>query len=58
VTFGILLLGYAGVRSLRGHFGAQDYLGIRVTSLYWHFVGVVWLAILIVLYLSPHWQTR
>jgi cytochrome c oxidase subunit I+III len=58
VTFGILLLGYAAVRSLRGHFGAHDYLGIRVTSLYWHFVGVVWLAILVVLYLSPQWQTR
>jgi cytochrome c oxidase subunit III len=54
VVVGLLLLLYAGLRSLRGHFSQQGYVGVKVTSLYWHFVGVVWFAIVLALYVSPH----
>ena len=53
VLFGILLIGYTLVRSFAGHFSATERLGVAVTSLYWHFVGVVWLLIFTCLYLGP-----
>lgn len=56
VTFGLLLLLFTLTRALMGHFGEQSYLGVTVTSLYWHFVDVVWLVIFTTLYLSPRWR--
>ena len=55
VAAGILLLGYTLLRAARGHFTAEEHVGVSVTSLYWHFVDVVWLVILTSLYLSPRW---
>ena len=55
VAAGVLLLGYTLLRAARGHFTARDHVGMSVTSLYWHFVDVVWLVILTSLYLSPRW---
>ena len=55
VTFGLLLLLYTLARALLGHFGEHAHLGVKVTSLYWHFVDVVWLFIFTLLYLSPRW---
>ena len=53
VAFGVLFLGYTLVRALRRQFSAHHYTGVTVTSLYWHTVDGVWLAILASLYLSP-----
>jgi heme/copper-type cytochrome/quinol oxidase subunit 3 len=53
VTFGLLLLLYTLLRALLGHFGAHSHLGVKTTSLYWHFVDAVWLFIFTLLYLSP-----
>ena len=55
VTFGLLLLLYTLTRALLGHFDARSHLGVKVASLYWHFVDVVWLFIFTLLYLSPRW---
>jgi heme/copper-type cytochrome/quinol oxidase subunit 3 len=55
VTFGLLLLLYTLARALLGHFGERSHLGVKVASLYWHFVDVVWLFIFTLLYLSPRW---
>jgi len=56
VTFGVLLLLFTLARALLGHFDEQSHLGVKVTSLYWHFVDVVWLFIFTMLYLSPRWR--
>lgn len=55
VTFGLLLLLFTLARALLGHFDERTHLGVKVTSLYWHFVDVVWLFIFTCLYLSPRW---
>lgn len=56
VTFGLLLLLFTLTRAMLGHFEARSHLGVTVTSLYWHFVDVVWLFIFTFLYLSPRWR--
>ena len=53
VAFGVLLLGYTLVRAARRQFTEHNYAGVTVTSLYWHTVDAIWLAILASLYLSP-----
>ena len=37
-----------------GRIGADHHLSVRVFSLYWHFVDVVWIAVFSSLYLSTH----
>ncbi len=54
VLVGLLLNAYMQVRAWRGHFTAERYLAIETTALYWHFVDVVWIAIFLSLYISPH----
>jgi heme/copper-type cytochrome/quinol oxidase subunit 3 len=39
------------VRSLRGYYSAENYLGIELFGLYWHFVDVVWIVLFTVIYL-------
>lgn len=56
VAFGLLLLLFTLARALLGHFGEHSHLGVKVTSLYWHFVDAVWLVIFTTLYLSPRWR--
>ena len=41
------------LRAARGQFTAVEHTGVTVTSLYWHTVDGIWLAILASLYLSP-----
>jgi heme/copper-type cytochrome/quinol oxidase subunit 3 len=53
VAFGLLLLLYALLRDTRGRIDPERPIVVKVSSLYWHFVDVVWLAILTSLYLSP-----
>jgi heme/copper-type cytochrome/quinol oxidase subunit 3 len=53
VAFGVLLLLSTLVRAFRGHFDAARHTGVKVTSLYWHFVDGVWLVIVACLYISP-----
>lgn len=52
VGMAMIAFTYAAARS--GAFAAERDLGVRVTSIYWHFVDVVWVAVYSSLYLLPH----
>jgi heme/copper-type cytochrome/quinol oxidase subunit 3 len=53
VIVGLLLLGWVLVWAFRGRYGADRHLAVEISSLYWHFVHVVWLFVFLSLYLSP-----
>jgi heme/copper-type cytochrome/quinol oxidase subunit 3 len=53
VAVGLLMVGWLLAASLRGSFGYKRHERVRLTAIYWHFVDVVWAAILVCLYLSP-----
>jgi cytochrome c oxidase subunit III len=53
VTLGLMLLLFCIVRSARGHFKPDDHTGLLVTSIYWHFVDVVWIVLYTLVYLLP-----
>jgi len=40
---GLIALGVTIVKSKRGKYSKENYLGIELTSIYWHFLGVLWL---------------
>ncbi len=48
VTVGIIVLLVVGVRYKRGRFDADD---LEITGLYWHFVDLVWMFVVPLLYL-------
>jgi cytochrome c oxidase subunit 3 len=52
VTLGVVLLGITLGRALRGAFGPERDTSIRTVSLYWHFVDVVWILLVVVLYVG------
>jgi heme/copper-type cytochrome/quinol oxidase subunit 3 len=54
VLVGLLMLLHVFARSLAGHFDEHRHLAVQNASLYWHFVDVVWLLIVGILYVSPH----
>ena len=43
VTMGTIMLAVMLLRSLRGHFSAENHFAFEAESWYWHFVDVVWL---------------
>jgi cytochrome c oxidase subunit III len=57
VTLGLVLLILCAVRVARGHFTAKDHTGLLVTSIYWHFVDVVWIVLYTLVYLLPDHAT-
>jgi heme/copper-type cytochrome/quinol oxidase subunit 3 len=54
VVVGLLMLGHTEVAALRGKFTGGRHERVRMVSVYWHFVDVVWVAVLCSLYLSAH----
>ena len=54
VAVGLLMMLWMLLRAFLGHFDTEKHLGVKVTSLYWHFVDGVWLVIVACLYISPH----
>ena len=50
VIIGLLLLTGVLLLALRGHVGAQHAERVELLSWYWHFVDVVWIAVLTVVY--------
>ena len=52
VALGVLLIAIAFGRALRGHYSPERDTAIKTTSLYWHFVDVVWLFLVVVLYVG------
>jgi heme/copper-type cytochrome/quinol oxidase subunit 3 len=53
VTVGLLMGGWLLAASLRGSFSPRHHERVRIVALYWHFVDIVWVAILFTIYLSP-----
>jgi heme/copper-type cytochrome/quinol oxidase subunit 3 len=45
---------WAQVRAWKGAFGPERHSTIENFTLYWHFVDVVWIAVMLTLYISPH----
>ena len=39
------------LRAARGHYSAEDYGGVEVFGLYWHFVDIVWIVLFTIIYL-------
>ncbi|MGK0169056.1 MAG: cytochrome c oxidase subunit 3 [Gammaproteobacteria bacterium] len=51
VTIGAIMLLVMLVRSMRGHFTAENHFAFEAAAWYWHFVDVVWLGLFIFVYL-------
>ena len=52
VCVGALMLIFITLRLMRGHFTPESHAPIEVTGLYWHFVDIVWIFLLPLLYLN------
>jgi cytochrome c oxidase subunit 3 len=52
VLVGLVALVALAVRASRGGLGAAASLPVRLWGMYWHFVGVVWLAIYAIVYVA------
>ena len=52
VTLGAILLGIVFVRGLAGQYSAERHTSVSTVSMYWHFVDVVWLFLVVVLYVG------
>jgi len=50
---GVIMLGVVLYRGLGGQFSARHHDAVEASSLYWHFVDVVWIVLFSVLYLLP-----
>jgi len=53
VLAGVIMLGVVLYRGMAGQFSARHHDAVEATSLYWHFVDVVWIALFSTLYLLP-----
>jgi heme/copper-type cytochrome/quinol oxidase subunit 3 len=51
VLGGVVWLSIIMLRAARGTYSAENYLGIELFGLYWHFVDVVWIVLFTVIYL-------
>jgi cytochrome c oxidase subunit III len=50
---GVIMLGVVLYRAMAGQFSARHHDAVEATSLYWHFVDVVWILLFSLLYLLP-----
>ncbi len=53
VLAGVIMLGVVLYRGMAGQFSARHHDAVEATSLYWHFVDVVWILLFSLLYLLP-----
>lgn len=54
VILGVLVLSAVFAWSLAGYFSPRRHLHVTVSSAYWHFVDVVWLAVFSTFYITPY----
>jgi len=40
---GLITLGVSTINAKKGKYTSSNYLGIELTSIYWHFLGVLWI---------------
>ena len=52
VSLGAVLLGIVFVRALLGQYSAERHVSVSTASMYWHFVDVVWVFLVVVLYVG------
>jgi heme/copper-type cytochrome/quinol oxidase subunit 3 len=51
VTMGVICMTFVTIRAFLGRYTAQDHRGVEVIGLYWHFVDMIWIFLLPLLYL-------
>ncbi|HXF96153.1 MAG TPA: cytochrome c oxidase subunit 3 [Gemmatimonadales bacterium] len=51
VTCGVVCMTWVYFKALRGGYSQQDYRGVEVIGLYWHFVDLVWIILFTIVYL-------
>lgn len=56
VIMGLLMLAYLAVLPNYGPVLTPPHRPYRVVALYWHFVDIVWLFVVLLLYVIPHFQ--
>jgi len=52
VSLGAVLIGIVFLRALFGQFSAERHTAVSTASMYWHFVDVVWVFLVVVLYVG------
>jgi cytochrome c oxidase subunit 3 len=53
VLGGVIMLSVVLFRAMSGQFTARHHDAVEATSIYWHFVDVVWIALFSILYIIP-----
>ena len=48
---GLSLLTMAAVRSFKGHYSPEQFHGVEIPGIYWHFVDVMWIVVYSTVYL-------
>ncbi|NJP04690.1 MAG: heme-copper oxidase subunit III [Chloroflexaceae bacterium] len=51
VTIGVLWLLIVIIKAFAGSYSAQNYVGVEMFGLYWHFVDLVWILLFTIVYL-------
>jgi cytochrome c oxidase subunit 3 len=52
VMLGVVIMSIVFVRGLYGQYSAERHLSVSTASMYWHFVDVVWVFLVVVLYVG------
>ncbi|MFC7209979.1 heme-copper oxidase subunit III [Natronoarchaeum sp. GCM10025321] len=52
VSMGIVMMSIVMVRALRGQYSAERHVSVSTVSMYWHFVDLVWVFLVVVLYVG------
>jgi len=55
VIVGLLILGYVLILPRYNSKLESPYRAYHIAAMYWHFVDVVWVFVVLILYLIPHW---
>jgi heme/copper-type cytochrome/quinol oxidase subunit 3 len=53
LILGMSMLSFVFARAVAGHFTEHRYVAVQNSVRYWHFVDLIWLSIVIIIYLSP-----
>jgi len=56
VLVGAIMLTVLLVRSIRGHYSPESHKGFQAMAIYWHFVDVVWVFVISLIYLPGNFH--
>ena len=51
VSMGVICMAWVALKAMRGGYTQEDYRGVEVIGLYWHFVDLVWIILFTIVYL-------